>query len=173
MKRIGRIAAMVAWLSVSTAWADQTIMYPTQENADFSVTVPDDWELTPAESKDDYFTVDGPTGASFSFRSLTAKSEKQAKKNLEDAIQESLDYLKEHFKDVQLGDPKDDKVGGMEGFAAVGSGADKESGEPVAFVMGWYFNTNKGKIIEVWFETAPDDKEGAEQASKIMDTLKP
>ena len=132
--------AMISLAFAALVSADQTIAYPTKEKPVFSITAPDDWELTPAQEAGDFFDVSGPTGAVLSFRAIPGTDE-----DLNDAIADSVEFLKENYKNVKVDTPKEDGNGAY----ATGSGLDKENGTETVFVMAWYVLEN-GKIAEHW-----------------------
>lgn len=159
------VLTLVAGAAVS-ADAAQTILYPTEESPSFSITAPDKWTLVPAEAEGDYFTLQGPTGAVLSFRTVEG-----SENGMQNAIAESMAYLEQAYGNVQLDEPADHEVNGLEGFYATGSGKDKGDGTVVVFGMAWYALAD-GTIGEIWFEAENTDKAGAEAAGKILDTFR-
>ncbi len=145
----------------------QTIAYPDAENASFFIEAPEDWEMTPGEEEGDYFDLEGPTGVVLSFRTIKASSGKKAEKALNKAIEESIEFIKENYKNVDLSEAKDDTLAGCEGFFSTGSGVDRETGEDALFGLGWYL-LSENEIAEIWFVVNEDDKKGAKQAEKIL-----
>lgn len=160
------LLAIVGSLSLSFAsvvQADTTIAYPTAEATSFTVTAPDAWKLTPAESDDDYFVLTGPTGAELYFRAMPGK--------IEDTIKENIDYLNENFTDVKLGDPTEEKQDGLPAMVAAGTGKAKEGGKEVLFAMAWIALPD-GKIAEIWFNAGTSDEAGLKEAGAILDSFK-
>lgn len=159
---------LVLLLAAATATAaETTYFYPSQEGADFSVKAPDNWTATAGEEVGDYFGLDGPTGVVLQFRTVEG-----SEKGMEAAVKESLEFFNEVYKDVKLGDPEDHKVGDAEGFYAVGTGKDKESGDPYVFGIAWYA-LGTGNIAEIYFAASADDDEGIKAAEKVLDTFDP
>ena len=157
-------AAALAIFTPRGAFADQTIAYPTVEESLFTIVSPEDWELTPAEEKDDYFVLEGPTGATLYLRAMPGK--------IEETIDENLEYLEENYKDINIGEPSESSEGGFASLAASGTGKSKEDDTEVSFGMAWIaFPT--GQVAEIWFETTADDKEGAAAAQKILQSFTP
>lgn len=171
MKSTSLAASLALFVSVLPANADTTIYYPTQEKASFAIDCPKDWKLEPGENVGDYFEIEGPTGVTFSFRTLPSKTEKQGTEALRGAIDEAVAFLKEHYSDIKIEGPKDDKINGLEGFYLVGSGSNKESGQTEVFAMGWYA-LKDGTIGEIWLVADPEDKEGFAAAEKILKTFR-
>lgn len=167
-KTLGILAAVAVVAAVTTQAhaGTQTIYYPTQDNPAFSITAPDTWKLTPGESEGDYFDLDGPTGAVLSLRTIPGTED-----DMKEAIQDSIKFLGENYTDVKIDDPKDHTMNGLKGFYTVGAGKGKADGGPTVFGMAWYALKN-GQIGEVWFAASANDKDGADQADKILDTLK-
>src|SRR5437867_1626553 len=87
---------VAAWMAATPAQAGTiTIMYPTKEKPAFAVTAPDNWKLTPADEEGDFFDLEGPTGATLSFRAISGTD-----KDMESAIADSIDYLKKTYNNV-------------------------------------------------------------------------
>lgn len=149
-----------------TALADATIAYPTADDASFLITAPDDWELDPADEPGGYFDLNGPTGATFSFRTI-----KGTESSLQEAIMTSFAEIGEFYSDLELQEPADWTPNGLTGFFAGGAAKDKEDGSTVFLGMGWCA-LEDGKIAEMWFVANIDDKEGIEQADKIANSLR-
>lgn len=145
------------------AIADE-IAYPTVEDASFVITAPGDWKVVPADEEGDYFDLEGPTGAVFSFRTIKGSQE-----SLDQAIEEVVEDLNKDYKDVKIGEPQDWTPNGLQGFYAVGDGKDEDG--PVRFGIGWCVLAD-GKIAELWFVCDASDETGMEVAGKIANSLK-
>jgi hypothetical protein len=142
----------------------QKIAYPTADHASFIIDAPNSWKLEPAEEEGDFFQLEGPTGALFSFRTIEG-----SKKSLDKAIDESVKELNKRFSDMQLGDAQDWKPDGLTGLYAVGTGKAKD-GTAVKVGVGWVA-VNDGKIAEMWFVADADDAKGMKQAEDIANSL--
>lgn len=143
---------------------DVTIAYPNKDHAVFTVTAPDSWEMEPAKEDGDYFTLTGPTDAVLSFRAIPG-----TKDDLEDAIKDGVQYIKDNYDDVKMGEAKE--MDGIDGFSASGTGKYKDDGSACMIEMKW-FALRSGKIGEIWYEAGADDKEGMDQANAILSTFK-
>jgi hypothetical protein len=141
-----------------------TISYPTTDHPSFEIQAPKTWKLKPAEEEGDFFEIDGPSGALFSFRTIEG-----SKEALNDAIDESVKDIDKQFKDVQLGEAKDWTPDGLKGMYAVGSGKDKD-GSAIRVGVGWVA-LNDGKIAEMWFVADEDDEKGINEANAIANSL--
>jgi hypothetical protein len=159
------LSVAFAFASVCQAAELQTIAYPTVESASFEISAPDDWKLNPAEEEGEYFDLEGPTGAVFSFRTIAG-----SESSMSEAIEESLKDLAENYKEPELGEPKDWTPNGLKGFYTSGSAIDKQDDAKVVVGMGWCALTD-GKIAEFWFVAEADDAEGIAQAEKIANSL--
>lgn len=166
MKKLLLVLAVA--LVTQAAWcADtQTIVYPTEESASFMITAPDDWEMKQAEEEGDYFHLQGPSGAVFSFRTIEGSSD-----SMEQAINEAMEELREEYKDAELGEAQDWTPGGLKGFYATGTAVDKQDDAKVRVGMGWVA-LEDGKIAEFWFVADLDDEPGMSAAEKIANSLK-
>jgi hypothetical protein len=167
MKRlIAALALSLAPLSHTVQAAEtQTIAYPTAEEASFLITAPENWKITPAEQAGDFFQLEGPTGAIFSFRTIEG-----TEKSLDAAIKESVKELNERFDDMQLGDAEDWKPHGLTGLYAVGTGKIKGEDTAVKVGVGWCA-LEDGKIAEMWFVAEDSDTKGIKQAEDIANSM--
>ena len=168
MKKILTLSACGLFLAVLPTFAAgklQTLVYPTKAHPSFLIDIPADWTLTPAEEEGDYFHLDGPTGAIFSFRTLEG-----SENALADSMKHCLTRINEKFKGVELGDAQDWKPDGLTGFYAVGTAKDK-SGTPIRIALAWSALPDD-KIAELWFVTDLDDEAGMDQANKIVNSLR-
>jgi hypothetical protein len=89
---------------------------------------------------------------------------------MEEATESSIAYLKENYKNVDLGEPVDAKQAGLTGFYMDGSGKD-EDGTAIVFRMAW-LALNDGTIGEIWFAAPADDKAGIAAASKALNSFR-
>jgi len=160
----GFLAAFTLTTPNAAAAEKQKIAYPSADDASFIITVPKNWELTPAKEDEDYFHVEGPTGAIFSFRAIPG-----GKDSLDEAIEAMVKDIHERFKDMELGDAQDWKPNGLTGFYAIGTGKDKE-GVPIRIGVAWCA-LNDGKIAEAWFITDLSDEKGLDQANEIINSI--
>lgn len=150
--------------SARCAEDSQQIAYPTADAPSFVLEVPKTWKLEPAEEEGDFFQLEGPTGAIYSFRTIEG-----SKESLDGAIDESIKEIDKQFKDVELGKAQDWKPDGLTGIYAVGTGKDKD-GNPIKVGVGWVA-LNDGKIAEMWFVADADDEKGMDEASAIANSL--
>ncbi len=153
-------------LTLFSAMAQEThvVAYPTIEEPSFLIEVPETWELTPAENDGEFFHLDGPTGALFSFRTIPGDEE-----TLKAAIDDTLSHIRKLFTQVELSEAKDWTPGGLSGFYATGSGK-SDQGEDVSIGVAWC-ELNDGKLAQMWFVTAADDAKGMREAENIANSL--
>ena len=140
-----------------------TIAYPTADDPSFLIKVPGDWEFEAAEEEGDYFSVTGPTGAALYFRTIEASED-----GLESAIEDTFEYVNDNYSTVDVDDPTEETLNGMDGFSAVGTGED-EAGDSYVFAFGWYILDDE-EMLEIWYEATADD-EGAKEAAKIIKSV--
>lgn len=158
---------IAALLSVATeASAGTKLYYPNQEKADFSLEVPNDWEIEPAEEEGGFVSVTGPTGIQLSFRTIAASSDE-----IDAAIEQSYEWLFDNYDDVKMDDPTDAVENGMKGFSTVGVAKDKSDGHKVVIVMEW-LSLKPTHLAEVWFIVDADDKAGLDAGGRVMKTLR-
>jgi hypothetical protein len=159
------LAALTLAISIP-AQAEETtlIAYPTVEEASFTIEVPDGWKMTEAESDGDFFHLDGPTGAIFSFRTIEG-----SEGALQAAIEDTMKHIGELFTEIELGDAQDWTPAGLTGFYATGSGKDKD-GTEVRIGVAWCA-LNDGKIAQMWFVSDAGDASGMAAAESIANSL--
>ncbi len=159
------LAALALAISIP-AHAEETtlIAYPTLEETSFTIEVPDSWKLTEAEGDGDFFHLDGPTGAIFSFRTIEGSED-----SLQVAIEDTMTDLGTLFTKIELGDAQDWTPGGLTGFYATGSGKDKD-GTEVRIGVAWCALSD-GKIAQMWFVADADDASGMKAAESIANSL--
>lgn len=143
----------------------QKIAYPTADEASFVITAPESWKMTAAEDAGDYFHLESPTDAVFSFRTIEGNED-----SLKEAIEDCVKDLSERFNDLELGDAEDWKPNGLSGLYAVGTAKEKEDGNPIKIGVGWCA-LEDGKIAEMWFIADEADAEGMKQAENIANSL--
>jgi hypothetical protein len=143
-----------------TSGSSQTIAYPSKDHAFFTVTAPGNWKLEPAEEEGGFFNLNAPTGGQVAFRSVPGTQD-----DLKDAIDETIQFVKDNFSDVQLEAPQRTP----DGMFMTGSGKDKSSGADTVFQMEWKVMKN-GKIAEIWVAEGPDDDD--DQLEAVIKSLK-
>ena len=168
--KLTSLTVLATVLCSTTVRADTTIAYPTADDALFAITVPDKWELTPAEAEDDYFLVTGPTGAELWFRAEIIESGDEAAAAVEEAITSGAEWLDEFYKEVELGEPIEGERDGMPYISVPGKGVDKESGETVVFTIAFLFMEN-GAMAAFWGSIGAEDAAGKRAAQAIVDSF--
>ena len=99
------VLAALFTISTAAAYADTTIAYPTADTASFTITVPDDWELTPAEVEEDYFLVSSPSSVELWFRAMEITDGDEAAAVVEEAMTSGAEWLAEYYEEVELDEP--------------------------------------------------------------------
>lgn len=146
--------------------ADLTqVYYPTQAEAQFTVAVPSDWELTPqgVEGAEDYFEVAGPNGLELSFRTVPGA-------DIDAAVQAHIAYLKENFTEIAMGDAHETTINGMEAIILPAKGKD-EDGVLREFGAGW-FKLGGDAVGELWYNVDDSDSAGKSAAAAVLNSLK-
>lgn len=164
------LLAAALFAAVSVSHAETTIAYPTTDDATFTITVPEDWELTPAEAEDDYFLVTGPTNAELWFRSFAVSSGEEAGAAVEEAMTSGEEWLAENYKGVEFGDPTEGTRDDMPYISLAGKGVEKESGETVIFTIAFIMMDN-GSMAEFWGILPVGDDEGKAAGQAIVDSF--
>jgi hypothetical protein len=166
MKNLLTTLAIISFATAAPTQAEDNniIAFPTIEKASFLIEVPPTWELTQAESEEDFFHLDGPTGAIFSFRTIEGTEE-----TLKEAIDDTLSHVGSLFTDIELSDAQDWQPNGLTGFYATGSGKSADN-EPVSIGVAWCALPD-GKIAQVWFVSDANDAAGMREAEFIANSL--
>jgi hypothetical protein len=154
----------------SRASAETTIAYPTADSATFTITVPDDWELTPAEDEEDYFLVTGPTSVELWFRSFEVNSGEEAEAAVEEAMTDGEEWLAENYEDIEFDEPTEGERDGMPFISLVGKGVEKENSEVVTFTIAFIMMEN-GSMTEFWSIIPVGDAKGKAGAQAIVDSF--
>ena len=161
-------AFVVTFFLVAAAAQSQAapIYYPDQRNADFSIDVPDNWELEQADEEGGFFTVTGPTGVQLSFRTIESDDDQ-----IDAAIEQSVQWVFDNYDDVEMGDPEDIVQNGMTGFNMTGTARDRDSRDKVVIVMAW-LALKRSHLAEVLVIVEPNDKRGLAAAERVIKTLR-
>jgi hypothetical protein len=166
MSRKSLVATLLLIVVAAAAHAapPTTLYYPAERGADFSVVVPDSWELEQADEEGGFVTVTGPTGAQLSFRTVETGDEEMSA-----AIEQSVQWVFDNYEDVKLGDPEDIVQNGMDGFNMTGTA--KSEGHRVVIVMAW-LSLKRSHLAEVMVIVGQKDRAGLNAAERIIKTLR-
>ena len=156
---------MFAGLAVASQARAGVLGYPSTDHASFLVDLPDSWEVTPGEEVGDFVDVNSESGVYLAFRTIEG-----SESAMQEAIEDSVGYLKENYKNVNVGEPVDAHQAGLTGFYMDGSGKD-EDGTDIVFRMAW-LALKDGHIGEIWFAAPADDKAGIAAASKALNSFR-
>lgn len=156
---------MFAGLIAASSAQAGTMGYPSPDHASFLVDLPDGWEITPGEEVGDFVDVNSDSGVYLAFRTIEG-----SESAMQEAIEDSVGYLKETYKAVNVGEPVDAHQAGLTGFYMDGSGKD-EDGTAIVFRMAW-LALKDGHIGEIWFAAPADDKAGIAAASKALNSFR-
>ena len=142
-----------------------TVHYPTQANAQFTVTVPSDWTLIPQgeEGAEDYFEVEGPNGLELSFRVVPGA-------DIEQAVKDHVAYLEENFSEIAMGESRETQINGMDAILLPAKGKDEDD-VLRDFGAGW-FKLADGAIGELWYNVDASDAAGTKAAIDVLNSLK-
>lgn len=156
---------MLAGLAVASQARAGVLGYPSTDHASFLVDLPDSWEVTPGEEVGDFVDVNSESGVYLAFRTIEG-----SESAMQEAIEDSVGYLKENYKNVNVGEPVDAHQAGLTGFYMDGTGKDEE-GTAIVFRMAW-LALKDGHIGELWFAAPADDKAGIAAASKVLNSFR-
>ena len=113
----------------------------------------------------DFVDVNSPGGVYLAFRTIPG-----SESAMTDAIEESVAYIEENYKNVDFGEPVDAKQAGLTGFYMDGTGKDAD-GTGVVFRMAW-LALEDGNVGEIWFAAPADDKAGIAAAGKVLNSFR-
>ena len=156
---------LAAGLTLTASAHADTLAYPSSAAASFMVDYPSSWEMTPGESTGDYLTLMSDGGTTLMLRTVAGDAAE-----LEQTIKDSIGYVNENYKDVQLSDPTDSTQQGLSGFYTAGTASEKELGA-VKLAMAWYALSD-GTIGEIWFVAPKDDTDGINEAGAILESFR-
>lgn len=141
------------------------VYYPSTDDAQFTVSVPSDWTLTPQgeEGAEDYFEVEGPNGIELSFRVVPGA-------DIDQAVKDHIAYLEENFSEIAMGESRETKINGMDAILLPAKGKD-EDGVLRDFGAGW-FQLGDGAIGELWYNVDAADAAGTQAAIDVLNSLK-
>lgn len=158
-------ALVVCLLAASASAQTVTLYYPEQDNADFSIVVPSNWDLEQADEEGGFVTVTGPTGVQLSFRTIETDDDE-----IDAAIKQSVQWVYDNYDHVKMGDPEDIVQNGMDGFNMTGTARD-EDGRKVAIVMAW-LALKRSHLAEVMVIVDTHDQRGLAAAERVIKTLR-
>ncbi len=140
--------------------------YPSTDHASFLVDIPDGWTIEPGEEEGDYVDVDSPDGVYLAFRTIEG-----SESAMQEAIEDSVAYLQENYRNVSVGEPvSTEQQGGLTAFYMDGTGKDEE-GTAMTFRMAW-IALEDGKIGEIWFAAPVDAKGDIAKAAKVLGSFR-
>lgn len=160
------ICVFAGFLTAEAAAQTVTLYYPNQRNADFSIVVPQSWELDQADEEGGFFTVTGRSGIELSFRTVETDDD-----TMEAAIEQSVQWIFDNYNDVEMGDPEDIVQNGMKGFSMTGTAKDPDTGRTKVIVMGW-LSLKRSHLAEVWIVVDVKDKTGLNAAERVLKSLR-
>ena len=176
---VGSSAASSAASAVETAASSATgapasattLYYPAQEGSVFSVDVPGNWEVTQIEQFGDFTDLRSENGSVLSFRAQNFDTEEETETEAGSIVDSTLEFLKENYTDITLGDPTDVTFGGKPGLEITGTGKD-EGGNAVEFLSTIILLGPKS-IAEIWAAVLPEGNNDLAEAKAVINSFKP
>ena len=89
---------------------------------------------------------------------------------LMDKLKESIAFLQDNYKNAKVGDPKEVKQAGLDGFVMDGTGEDSD-GTAVVFRMAWVA-LKDGHVGEIWFVAFSDDEDGINAGGAALSSFR-
>lgn len=132
---------LFAVLTTSLAWAEEstTYYYPTQENAEFSVVIPDSWNVETQETGDTVQLIASKKeGIALIIQPLATKDVKEIDQKTWDAL--VTEPIESSFKDIEEnGEPEEETINGITFWSQHANAKWKEDGEPMGLRISIFF----------------------------------
>jgi hypothetical protein len=159
----GLLMAACALVSVS---ADaETYAYFEAKSPRFLIDRPADWQLEPATEDGAYVTLSGPTGVQIQLRTLEG-----SKTAVDEAAQDAIGFLKEHFSKPEIVDTASLEHRGMSMSITEAKGIDAE-GHPKRIQM-YFAQLDPDTLVEIWYAVRVDDRDGQLAAGEVIDSFR-
>ncbi len=163
-------ASSVASSAVSAAGMT-TLYYPTKEEALFSIEAPADWTVSKIDNMGEFGSLESKDGSVLQFRAQNFGSDAETKKEIDDIVASTKDFLDENYTDIVLDDPHDVEIDGQPGSELSGAGKDK-AGNAVKFLSAMVI-LGPTSLAEIWAAVFPEGNNDLDVATKVLDSFKP
>jgi hypothetical protein len=154
----------------ASAAGTTTLYYPEQQGAVFSVVAPDDWKLTKADKVGDFVSLESVNGSILQFREREFHTDADGKKEVDEIVNSTLDFINDNYTDIKLSDPEDITIDGQPGFAFTGDAKDKD-GNAVKLVSATLV-LDTSRVVEVWAAVYGEGNNDGDTAGNVLDSLK-
>ena len=148
-----------------------TYYYPTQAESVFSVDAPANWKLTQIEQFGDFFDLESENGSILEFRAQKFDTAEETKTEAGSIVDSTMEFLKEKYTDITLGDATDVSFGGQPGVELTGTGKD-EDGNAVKF-LSTIIVLGPKSIAEIWAAVLPEGNNDLAEANAVIGSFKP
>jgi len=148
-----------------------TLYYPTQAESVFSVDTPGNWKVTQIEQFGDFTDLRSENGSVLSFRAQNFDTVEETKTEAGSIVDSTMEFLKENYTDITLGDPTDVTFGEKPGLEITGTGKDEAGGE-VKF-LSTIIVLGPKSIAEIWAAVLPEGNNDLAEANAMIGSFKP
>ncbi len=164
-------AETAASSAAAAATGTTTLYYPTQDASMFSIEAPADWTVGKIDQVGDFGSVESPNGSILQFRAQKYNTDTETKAEIDAIVDSTMEFLKDNYTDVALGDPTDIDVSGQPGLEVAGTGKDKD-GNAVQFLSAMIM-LGPNSLAEIWAAVMPEGNSDLDTAKAVLDSFKP
>lgn len=174
MKKLLMVVLFIA-LATSLAWAEEstTYFYPTQENAEFSVVIPDSWNVETQETGDTVQLIAAKEeGIAFIIQPLAAKDVDKIDQETWDSIVD--EPIQQSFTDIEYaGEPEEETINDIEFWSEYATAKWKEDGEPMSLRVSIFFPSEETTCLLYAFANEEGLKKYNDELTTIIQSIKP
>ena len=175
MKKLLMVFMLVAF-ATSVAYAEEvtTYFYPTQEDAEFSITIPDSWKVETKETGDTAQIVavreEGEDGIALIIQPLVAENVEKMDQETWDALVD--EPIKKSFTDIEYGEePEEETINEIEFWSKHGTA--KLDGEPVSVRVSIFFPSDETTCLLYAFGNEDGLTKYNDELGTIIQSIKP
>lgn len=157
---------LTSYTPIASADGELTrVFYPDQENTSFTVEIPSAWQMKAQgeEGAEEYFEVAGPNGVELSFRTIPDG-------DVDAAAMRHIEYLKEHFTELNVSEAQPGVIGGMEAVLLPATGTDASGS--VRDLGAGFFKISETEAGELWYNVGKTDSAGGAAAVAVLQSIK-
>ena len=166
------LVLMLVGMSVSCAFAQEMkpYFYPTEEDAEFSITIPKSWEVEIQGKGKDMRLSAAQEGIAFVIIPLSAEKVEKMSQELWDAI--VTEPLKEMFTDIEYtGDPDEEPINDIEFWTEYATAKDIDDGTPVSLRTSVFYPSDETTCLFYAFGNEEGMKKYNDELATIIQSI--
>ncbi len=166
------LVLMLVGISVSCAFAQEmtTYFYPTEEDAEFSITIPDSWEVETQGKGKDVQLIAAQEGIAFVIIPLSAEKVDNMSQELWDAIVD--EPLQSSFKEIEYtGEPKEEMINEIEFWTEYATAKDADDGTPVSLRTSVFYPSDETTCLFYAFGNEEGMKKYNDELATIIQSI--